>query len=77
MNHIFHWQHLFHPCVFFQALSKALLELRAEMTLAAEQQVIASAAQKEESLNVQMLIDRHTKDLKVRNRVTAARVVFT
>ncbi|XP_023262793.1 centrosomal protein of 290 kDa [Seriola lalandi dorsalis] len=49
-----------------KALSKALLELRAEMTSAAEQQVIASAAQKEESLNVQMLIDRHTKDLKVR-----------
>ncbi|XP_078112646.1 centrosomal protein of 290 kDa [Sander vitreus] len=49
-----------------KALSKALLELRAEMTSAAEQQVIASAAQKEESLNVQMLVDRHTKDLKVR-----------
>ncbi|XP_028285706.1 centrosomal protein of 290 kDa [Parambassis ranga] len=47
-----------------KALSKALLELRAEMTSAAEQQVIASAAQKEESLNVQMLVDRHTKDLK-------------
>ncbi|RVE71322.1 hypothetical protein OJAV_G00050650 [Oryzias javanicus] len=47
-----------------KALSKALLELRAEMTSAAEQQVIASAAQKEESLNVQMLIDRHTKELK-------------
>lgn len=51
--------------MFSQALSKALLELRAEMTSAAEQQVIASAAQKEESLNVQMLVDRHTKDLKV------------
>ncbi|XP_040893439.1 centrosomal protein of 290 kDa isoform X2 [Toxotes jaculatrix] len=49
-----------------KALSKALLELRAEMMSAAEQQVIASAAQKEESLNVQMLIDRHTKDLKMR-----------
>ncbi|KAM9854835.1 centrosomal protein of 290 kDa [Aulostomus maculatus] len=49
-----------------KALSKALLELRAEMTSAAEQQVIASAAQKEESLNVQMLVDRQTKDLKVR-----------
>ncbi|XP_039663330.1 centrosomal protein of 290 kDa isoform X4 [Perca fluviatilis] len=49
-----------------KALSKALLELRAEMMSAAEQQVIASAAQKEESLNVQMLVDRHTKDLKVR-----------
>ncbi|XP_042352849.1 centrosomal protein of 290 kDa [Plectropomus leopardus] len=49
-----------------KALSKALLELRAELTSAAEQQVIASAAQKEESLNVQMLVDKHTKELKVR-----------
>ncbi|XP_075945736.1 centrosomal protein of 290 kDa isoform X3 [Anarhichas minor] len=49
-----------------KALSKALLELRSEMTAAAEQQVIASAAQKEESLNVQVLVDRHTKELKVR-----------
>ncbi|XP_034541944.1 centrosomal protein of 290 kDa isoform X2 [Notolabrus celidotus] len=48
-----------------KALSKALLELRSEMTSAAEQQVIANAAQKEESLNVQVLVDRHTKDLKV------------
>ncbi|XP_030587745.1 centrosomal protein of 290 kDa [Archocentrus centrarchus] len=49
-----------------KALSKALLNLRAEMTSAAEQQVIANAVQREESLNVQMLIDRQTKDLKVR-----------
>ncbi|XP_068458715.1 centrosomal protein of 290 kDa [Clinocottus analis] len=49
-----------------KALSKALLELRAEMTAAAEQQVISGAAQKEESLNVQQLVDRHTKELKVR-----------
>ncbi|XP_070829211.1 centrosomal protein of 290 kDa isoform X6 [Chaetodon trifascialis] len=48
-----------------KALSKALLELRAEMTSAAEQQVIASATQKEESLNVQLLVDKHTRDLKV------------
>ncbi|KAM6937006.1 centrosomal protein of 290 kDa [Xenentodon cancila] len=47
-----------------KALSKALLELRAEMTSAAEQQVMASAAQKEESLNVQILVDKRTKDLK-------------
>uniref|UniRef100_A0A1A8F9Y7 Centrosomal protein 290 n=1 Tax=Nothobranchius korthausae TaxID=1143690 RepID=A0A1A8F9Y7_9TELE len=47
-----------------KALSKALLELRAEMTAAAEQQVVANAAQREESLNVQLLVDRHTKDLK-------------
>ncbi|XP_074532941.1 centrosomal protein of 290 kDa [Halichoeres trimaculatus] len=49
-----------------KGLSKALLELRAEMTSAAEQQVIASAAQREQSLNVQMLVDKHTKDLKMR-----------
>ncbi|KAM4554334.1 centrosomal protein of 290 kDa isoform 2-T2 [Fundulus diaphanus] len=49
-----------------KALSKALLELRAEMTSAAEQQVIARAAQKEENLNVQMLVDKHTKELKER-----------
>ncbi|XP_051808594.1 centrosomal protein of 290 kDa isoform X2 [Acanthochromis polyacanthus] len=49
-----------------KSLSKALLELRAELTSAAEQQVIVSAAQKEENLNVQMLVDRHTKDLKTR-----------
>ncbi|XP_054889795.1 centrosomal protein of 290 kDa isoform X4 [Poeciliopsis prolifica] len=49
-----------------KALSKALLELRAEMTSAAEQQVIANAAQKEQSLNVQMMVDKHTKDLKAR-----------
>ncbi|KAM3609329.1 uncharacterized protein V6R79_013026 [Siganus canaliculatus] len=49
-----------------KALSKALLELRAEMTSAAEQQVIASAAQKEETLNVQMLVNKHTRDLKAR-----------
>lgn len=50
-----------------QALSKALLELRSEMTSAAEQQVIVAAAQKEENLNVQMLVDKHTKELKVRH----------
>ncbi|KAM9807665.1 centrosomal protein of 290 kDa [Neosynchiropus ocellatus] len=48
-----------------KGLSKALLELRAELTSAAEQQVITNAAQKEENLNMQMLIDRHTKDLNV------------
>lgn len=55
-----------------QGLSKALLELRAEMTATAEQQVIASAARKEETLNVQMLVDRHTKDLKVPEGSTSA-----
>uniref|UniRef100_A0A6Q2Y5Q7 Centrosomal protein of 290kDa coiled-coil region domain-containing protein n=1 Tax=Esox lucius TaxID=8010 RepID=A0A6Q2Y5Q7_ESOLU len=49
-----------------KALSKALLELRGEMTSHAEQQIIANASQKEESLNVQLLVDKHTKDLKAR-----------
>lgn len=51
--------------LFAQTLKRALLELRAELVATAEQQVIASAAQKEETLNVQVLIDKHTKDLKV------------
>ncbi|XP_061576889.1 centrosomal protein of 290 kDa isoform X2 [Cololabis saira] len=47
-----------------KALSKALLEMRAEMTSAAEQQVLAGAAQREESLNVQLLVDRRTRELQ-------------
>ncbi|XP_037110622.1 centrosomal protein of 290 kDa isoform X2 [Syngnathus acus] len=47
-----------------KALSKVLLELRTQMTSAAEQQVLANAAQTEERLNVQKLVDKHTKDLK-------------
>nr|XP_057930609.1 centrosomal protein of 290 kDa-like isoform X3 [Doryrhamphus excisus] len=47
-----------------KALSKVLLELRAQMTSAAEQQVLANAAQTEERLNVQKLVEKHTKDLK-------------
>uniref|UniRef100_H3A222 Centrosomal protein 290 n=1 Tax=Latimeria chalumnae TaxID=7897 RepID=H3A222_LATCH len=49
-----------------KALSKALLELRAEMTAHAEQQIITAAAQKEENLNVQQIVDKQTKELKVR-----------
>ncbi|KAM4036674.1 centrosomal protein of 290 kDa isoform 2-T2 [Anomaloglossus baeobatrachus] len=49
-----------------KALSKALLALRAEMTAHAEQQIISAAAQKEESLNIQQIVDRQTKDLKAR-----------
>ncbi|CAJ0922428.1 unnamed protein product, partial [Ranitomeya imitator] len=49
------------------ALSKALLALRAEMTAHAEQQIISTAAQKEENLNIQQIVDRQTKDLKARN----------
>ncbi|XP_050955227.1 centrosomal protein of 290 kDa isoform X2 [Labeo rohita] len=47
-----------------KALSKALLELRAELTSQAEQQIIANAAQKEEALNVQQIVDKQTKELK-------------
>lgn len=50
-----------------QGLCKALQELRAEMVATAERNVIANAAQKEESLNVQILVDKQTKDLKARS----------
>uniref|UniRef100_A0A8C4KRZ2 Centrosomal protein 290 n=1 Tax=Dromaius novaehollandiae TaxID=8790 RepID=A0A8C4KRZ2_DRONO len=46
-----------------KALSKALLELRAEMTANAEQQIISAASQKEAFLNVQEIVDRQTKGL--------------
>ncbi|KAG5845827.1 hypothetical protein ANANG_G00143310 [Anguilla anguilla] len=49
-----------------KALSKALLELRSEMTAQAEFQIVANAAQREESLNIQNIVDRHTKDLRAR-----------
>uniref|UniRef100_A0A4W4EUZ0 Centrosomal protein of 290kDa coiled-coil region domain-containing protein n=1 Tax=Electrophorus electricus TaxID=8005 RepID=A0A4W4EUZ0_ELEEL len=49
-----------------KALSKALLDLRAEMTSHAEQQIIANAAQKEESLNIQQIVDKQTKELMSR-----------
>ncbi|XP_052609182.1 centrosomal protein of 290 kDa isoform X1 [Peromyscus californicus insignis] len=47
-----------------KALSRALLELRAEMTAAAEERIIAVTSQKEANLNVQQVVDRHTKELK-------------
>ncbi|TRZ00666.1 hypothetical protein DNTS_032011 [Danionella cerebrum] len=47
-----------------KSLSKALLELRAQLTSQAEQQIIANASQKEEALNVQQIVDRQTKELK-------------
>ncbi|NXG65233.1 CE290 protein, partial [Hemiprocne comata] len=46
-----------------KALSKALLELRAEMTANAEQQIISAASQKEAQMNVQEIVDRQTKGL--------------
>ncbi|XP_046890019.1 centrosomal protein of 290 kDa isoform X2 [Hypomesus transpacificus] len=47
-----------------KSLSKVMLDLRAEMTSHAEQQIISNAAHKEESHNIQSLVDRQTKDLK-------------
>uniref|UniRef100_UPI00398F0659 centrosomal protein of 290 kDa isoform X6 n=1 Tax=Pristiophorus japonicus TaxID=55135 RepID=UPI00398F0659 len=49
-----------------KALSKALLDLRAEMTSHAEQQIISQAAQKEGHLNVQQIVDKQTKELRTR-----------
>ncbi|XP_049648382.1 centrosomal protein of 290 kDa isoform X2 [Accipiter gentilis] len=46
-----------------KALSTALLELRAEMTANAEQQIISAASQKEAYMNVQEIVDRQTKGL--------------
>lgn len=47
-----------------KALSRALLELRSEMTAAAEERIIAVTSQKEANLNVQRVVERHTKELK-------------
>ncbi|KAL0611346.1 Centrosomal protein of 290 kDa [Plecturocebus cupreus] len=47
-----------------KALSRALLELRAEMTVAAEERIISATSQKEAHLNVQQIVDRHTRELK-------------
>ncbi|XP_071465759.1 centrosomal protein of 290 kDa isoform X2 [Marmota flaviventris] len=47
-----------------KALSRALLELRAEMTAAAEERIISVTSQKEANLNVQQIVDRHTRELK-------------
>uniref|UniRef100_A0A670ISG1 Centrosomal protein 290 n=1 Tax=Podarcis muralis TaxID=64176 RepID=A0A670ISG1_PODMU len=48
-----------------KALSKALLELRGEMTAAAEQQIISVASQKEAHMNVQQIVDKQTKELRL------------
>ncbi|XP_069908780.1 centrosomal protein of 290 kDa isoform X4 [Oryctolagus cuniculus] len=47
-----------------KALSRALLELRAEMTAAAEERIISITSQKEANLNVQQVVDRQTRELK-------------
>ncbi|XP_061871976.1 centrosomal protein of 290 kDa isoform X4 [Colius striatus] len=49
-----------------KALSRALLELREEMTANAEQQIISAASQKEAYMNVQEIVDKQTKELTTR-----------
>ncbi|XP_030637377.1 centrosomal protein of 290 kDa [Chanos chanos] len=49
-----------------KALSKALLELRKELMSHAEQQIIINAAQREETLNIEQIVDKHTKELRAR-----------
>ncbi|KAM6290371.1 centrosomal protein of 290 kDa [Porphyrio hochstetteri] len=58
-----------------KALSQAILELRAEMTVNAEQQIISAASQKEANMNVQEIVDRQTKGLmtqveELKNHIT-------
>ncbi|XP_037704299.1 centrosomal protein of 290 kDa isoform X1 [Choloepus didactylus] len=47
-----------------KALSRALLELRTEMTAAAEERIISTTSQKETNLNVQQIVEQHTRELK-------------
>lgn len=51
----------------FQALSKALMDLRGEMVLQAQEDVKAHANQNTLELNVQKLVDKESKELKVRH----------
>lgn len=44
------------------------MELRSEMTAAAEERIIAVTSQKEANLNVQQVVERHTRELKVSTR---------
>lgn len=48
-----------------QALSKALLELRADMVSQAQSEVLANAEQAAAEINVQRLVDKRTKELQV------------
>ncbi|XP_019750269.1 centrosomal protein of 290 kDa-like isoform X2 [Hippocampus comes] len=47
-----------------KALSKVLIGMRAQVASASEQQVLVNTVQTEEKLNIQKLVDKHTKDLK-------------
>jgi len=48
-----------------QALSKALLDLRADMVSQAQSEVLANAEQAANEINVQRLVDKRTKELQV------------
>jgi len=48
-----------------QALSKALLDLRADMVSQAQSEVLANAEQAAAEINVQRLVDKRTKELQV------------
>uniref|UniRef100_A0A7N4P531 Centrosomal protein of 290kDa coiled-coil region domain-containing protein n=1 Tax=Sarcophilus harrisii TaxID=9305 RepID=A0A7N4P531_SARHA len=50
-----------------KALSRALLELRTEMTAAAEKHIILSTSKKKENVNFQEIVDHHTRDLQVKD----------
>jgi hypothetical protein len=50
---------------YFQALSKALTELRADMVTQAQEQVKAHSEDSSQQVNVQKIVDKHTKELTV------------
>ena len=52
-------------CCVFQTLSKALLDLRADMVSQAQSEVLANAEQAAAEINVQRLVEKRTKELQV------------
>lgn len=52
-----------------QALSKALTELRADMVTQAQETVKARSEGHQVESNVQVLLEKHTRELQVRNTV--------
>lgn len=49
----------------FQSLSQALLQLRADMVETAQESAKAHASEQEQQINVQALVDRETKKIRV------------
>jgi len=52
-------------CCVVQALSKALLDLRANMVSHAQSEVLVNAEQAAAEVNIQRLVDKRTKELQV------------